>query len=531
MSASPTHPTPIHPSALIHPSRVHTLVVLGGLLTLASLWPPPANAIQPVVVNTYPQEMGSQYPGMAENAADVQAVAVVTGDHVYAGTAAGLYRLDGQAWVPVPKFVGKAISLVAGNEKQTLLVVCDGKLLALSGEVLAPLPGKGPYDSLRANAGRIVLTGQEGLFLLQGDHFAADTDLQRATGADHRVFQWAASVDGTEIAAAQTGLFRRKAGAPWEMLFPKQGTRRWAPEHVTAAGFDQAGRLWFAAPQGVGCLESGAWRLYAGGDGLPYNGFTSMAFDPGGHVWFGTDRGAVAFDGKHWAYREGKRWLPDNSVRQIAVTREGTVIAATPHGVGVIERKPIRFAEKVRFFEDEIDKRHRRTPWEYVLSVSLKRSGDTSQWTQHDSDNDGQWTGMYGAAECFAYAATKDPKAKQRATKAFEALRFLGQVTQGGTHPAPKGFPARCILPTSGPDPNTWQCYSIEADRQEQSRDSLWKVAAIRAGPTGATESGIGSATPARTSSMGIIISMPATTTSWPKRRRKRSASAKSCAS
>ena len=61
---------------------------------------------------------------------------------------------------------------------------------------------------------------------------------------------------------------------------------------------------------------------------------------------------------------------------------------------------------------------------------------------------------MYGAGECFAYAATKDPKAKRRATAAFEALRFLSQVTQGGSNPGPAGFPARSILPTSGRNPN-----------------------------------------------------------------------------
>ncbi|MCJ7638688.1 MAG: hypothetical protein MUO70_02185, partial [Euryarchaeota archaeon] len=38
------------------------------------------------------------------------------------------------------------------------------------------------------------------------------------------------------------------------------------------------------------------------------------------------------------------------------------------------------------------------------------------EWTNGDSDNDGLWTSMYGAGECFAYAATKDPKAKERAT-------------------------------------------------------------------------------------------------------------------
>ena len=111
-------------------------------------------------------------------------------------------------------------------------------------------------------------------------------------------------------------------------------------------------------------------------------------------------------------------------------------------------------AQKAKVFEEAIDKYHRRTPYGYVLSVALNNPGDVSQWTQHDSDNDGLWTSMYGAGECFAYAATKDPAAKQRATAAFEAVRFLSEVTQGGTHPAPPGFPARTILPADGEDPN-----------------------------------------------------------------------------
>src|SRR5690606_4107936 len=87
--------------------------------------------------------------------------------------------------------------------------------------------------------------------------------------------------------------------------------------------------------------------------------------------------------------------------------------------------------------------------------------------------NDGLWTAMYGAGECYAYAATGDPKAKARAKKAFEALRFLNTVTQGGTDPAPKGFAARTILPTDGPNPNDGR---IERDRREQEEDTLWKA-------------------------------------------------------
>jgi hypothetical protein len=80
---------------------------------------------------------------------------------------------------------------------------------------------------------------------------------------------------------------------------------------------------------------------------------------------------------------------------------------------------------------------------------------------------------MYGAGECFAYAATQDAKAKERAAKAFEALRFLQKVTQGGPHAPPKGYIARTIRPAEWPDPNVGR---LERDREEQKRDRLWKV-------------------------------------------------------
>ena len=99
--------------------------------------------------------------------------------------------------------------------------------------------------------------------------------------------------------------------------------------------------------------------------------------------------------------------------------------------MGRIEQKRTTFAEKARFFEDEIDKRHRRTEYGYVLGVQVRTPGDPTDFTQHDSDNDGLWTSMYGAGECFR-CASGDEQGCRRAAAAFEALRFLGTVTQGG---------------------------------------------------------------------------------------------------
>jgi hypothetical protein len=297
-----------------------------------------------------------------------------------------------------------------------------------------------------------------------------------------------ALASGSVYARTEAGWLRREGGEwrpasappptpsvkPPAGFQPRDGDRSWAPHEVRGTARDTRGRFWFASPQGVGSFDGRAWKLYTGYEGLPYNDFTTVAAGEDGVVWFGTTRGAIRFDGTNWEYRQGRRWLPDDHVQGIAVTPEGHAWIATPKGLGLIERRPSTLAEKAAFFEAEIDRRHRRTPYGYVLSVSLKRPGDKSEWTQHDSDNDGLWTGMYGAGECFAYAATKDPAAKRRARAAFEALRFLSTVTQGGSHPAPPGFPARSILPTSGPDPN--RVYTRQRDEERRARDPLWKI-------------------------------------------------------
>ena len=286
--------------------------------------------------------------------------------------------------------------------------------------------------------------------------------------------QTATARDGRVAAAAAGGLFLKRNGAPWQRLFPKAGNRSWAPDDVRAVAFDSRGRLWFASPQGAGCLDGNQWTLYTGADGLPYDDFTSLAAGEDGVVWFGTHIGAIRFDGKTWEYRQGRRWLPDDDVRAIAVGAAGDAWIATGKGLSHIERRPMTLAEKAQFFEKEIDLRHRRTPYGYVLEVQLKKAGDPSEWVQHDSDNDGLWTAMYGAGECFSAAATGSEEARRRAIAAFEALRFLGTVTQGGPHPAPRGFVARSILPASGPDPNRED--SLEHDRQmRETRDRLWK--------------------------------------------------------
>jgi hypothetical protein len=131
-------------------------------------------------------------------------------------------------------------------------------------------------------------------------------------------------------------------------------------------------------------------------------------------------------------------------------------------------------AKKAAFYEDEIDRLIKRTPFGYVSGAVLDKPGDKRNPQPVDSDNDGLWTAMYGASQCFAYAVTQSPDHRKRARQAFEALRFLQTVTQGDEHSPPVGYVARTILPASGPDPNVGR---IEQDRRSQAEeDRLWKV-------------------------------------------------------
>lgn len=447
---------------------------IASLLLAAWLWAPGVRA--EIRVGVFAQQVATVY-GAAQGlpSEETCAVAVTAGGEVYARTRQGLARFRGGRWAPVQAFSGAPVEAITARGEQ-LLVSFRGALWRWHEDratKLASLPPGAVVRGLAAGPTVLVATDR-GLMELRGARFAPVEPLHRLMGQARGVRQVAVAPDGRIAVAAESGLYLRLASEEWRALDPHQGSRSWAPRDVRGVAFDSQGRLWFASPQGAGCLEK-QWSLYTGSEGLPYDDFTTVAAGEHGCVWLGTRRGAIRYDGRHWEYRQGRRWLPDDEVRGIAVSPEGHAWFATPKGVGLIEQRPMTLERKARFFEDEIDRRHRRTPFGYVDSVRLKRPGDLSEWVQRDSDNDGLWTSMYGAGECFAYAATRDPTARKRARAAFEALRFLSLVTQGGRPPAPPGFVARTILPADGPNPNL--VYTRQRDEtMRATRDRLWKI-------------------------------------------------------
>lgn len=278
---------------------------------------------------------------------------------------------------------------------------------------------------------------------------------------------------GAEIAvAAADGLYVGD-GEQWTLVLPVQGSVRWAPIDVRAVAYDDLGQLWFAAPQGVGCrLADGQWRLFTGQDGLPFADFTCMAAGPHG-VWFGTTNGAIRFHEDRFEYRQGRRWLLHNHVHDIAVDADGTAWFATPAGISAIIRRPVTLSGKARIYTEDIERYHRYTKLGYVSWAFMDAPGAKDTAKARYTDNDGHYTGKYLATASLAYAATKDPQQKANARKAFQALAFLSEVTEGGTHPAPKGFIARTVRPITEPNPNPDYDHSYDVRRNKA--DTLWK--------------------------------------------------------
>jgi hypothetical protein len=465
MGSKPPAPRPERSRAALAPARIALLGIVAFSAAAGG------GEAEDAAGGRYLQERSERLPLPPEaRGRKIRALAVGAGGRVHLGLAgdAGDARSgDGpELWVGAH---GRALFSIRGGALERSL---DGERRRL-----APLPDAllGASElAAAADGARAAIACTFGVFNLEGERFARDAAASAVLGPSPAPRSVALGPQDRIAIAAAGGLFEKSEGS-WRRLFPGDGRRSWGFEDARAAVYDARGRLWFASPQGAGCREpDGAWRLFEGRDGLPSNDFTCIAACPDGAIWFGTRKGAIRFDGKVWEYRQGRRWLPDDEVLAIAIDGDGAAWFATSAGLGRIHRQPMTLAEKARGFEDEIDRRHRRTPYGYVGGVSLERPGETSAFRQHDSDNDGLWTAMYGAGECYAWAATRDPAARRRARAAFEALRFLGEVTQGGEHAPPKGFVARSILPADGPDPNAG---GLERDRRfRDERDRRWKL-------------------------------------------------------
>jgi hypothetical protein len=272
---------------------------------------------------------------------------------------------------------------------------------------------------------------------------------------------------GYQVLAAQNGLYSfDEETKQWHRVLPADHRYSWSLSNVKVMIVDSKNRLWFGSDQGIGYKDKGKWHLFTGMEGLPYKKFTCIEADEKGNVWFGTEKGVFRTDGKSFAYRFSRRWLPNDYVNDMAVQKDGIAWIATNGGISKIESIEMTFEQKADYFTQQVEKRHNRMG--FIAHCSLKERYNIDSWTHAISDNDGLYTAMYGAAQAFRYAVTREKEAKELATRSFNACKWLVDITHE------KGFPARVIIPVDWPEPVNEQ-YGREYNKRKQKEDPFWK--------------------------------------------------------
>jgi len=393
------------------------------------------------------QEYHEAYPiGQEAGSDDVREIAADGAGGVWAGTRAGVYRLDSgtKQW---SELMGKAdagpvYDIVVDHAGTVWIGAWNGMYRSTTNGLLRVKQIDRPIAALCVTENEVIGLGGAGIW-----HVTNDTCTYKEMPHSRHIRAALADKSGGLWIATGMGLYRhtdtgyKLYQAESELLGPD----------VHDIAYARDGSLWIGGLGGVTIYEGdNRVRSFTPADGLSSVSIRCVAQGPDGEMWVGTDCGIGRYDGRSWSVRHSKRWLLSDDVRDIAFDSQGTAWIATDKGVSAIKRKSMRLAEKADYFLDVCLARHVREPG-LVGKCSLSVPGDTSTWQPRDDDNDGQYTGMYLAAESFRYAATKDPRAKTNAKKAFEVLRFLQTVS--GT----PGFVARTVIPspwTKMADPN-----------------------------------------------------------------------------
>ncbi len=218
-----------------------------------------------------------------------------------------------------------------------------------------------------------------------------------------------------------------------------------APAAVKLQRYPQKVRTFFSLsdPQVPSGLLSNAVQL-------PCGGITAAVVATDGATWLGTTQGLVRLDvtapeRDRRQYFAGRRYLPDDQVLNLLPDSLRGVWVRTATGVSHLEFQPMTLAQKAQSFEQRIRARHDR--YGLVADCLLTRPGDLSSSRPLDNDNDGLWTAIYAAAECFRYRVTHSPEALANARKSIGAILFLEEVA------GRRGFPARSFICKGDPMP------------------------------------------------------------------------------
>lgn len=408
--------------------------------------------------STFPQYMSIDITGTNGHIHDsIQSIAV-SGNTVWAASEHGLVTLDNTAniaskWKTVDSL--KAMHLcsdgsggvIAASDKGFFKIDSGGKPSALDGLVQE----KGVWVERASKGGYWCLTSQNLIRWHSGvmetysasddmlmDYFTEDGRGRVFVGARLRTGAYSSGERGTKISYIRR-LLRLEGNKLVSVSGIKNSFGRSVSDELLCAAADKPGHVWIGTPNGI-LITDGAnfWDSMDGREGMPYVETNCITMEKDGTLWTGSSEGVCRMQGGKWSYFRGRRWLPNDDVHSIAPDGSGGAWVATSGGAAHIVAKPINLQDKAAHYEDITLMRHNRNG--YVTICNLKDPDDLSSFQVEASDNDGLWSSVYAAGECFRYAATKDPDARALAQKSMTAIQDLEKFS------GIPGYPARAIV-------------------------------------------------------------------------------------
>ncbi len=272
--------------------------------------------------------------------------------------------------------------------------------------------------------GAIWIAAQNGLFVLKRgkDILEKIDDVPAPVDEAAAYTQTAAALSGDKLWSFDGRKWR------WEW------TQFLLGPHPTSLAYGDDGSLIIGGAECVHLMTANGLKRIDGDDGLPFNKINDISVEPNGMIaWMATDKGVM----RDRSYYAGPRWQTGERVFYIDAFDNGAVFA-DDKGIIIIRLEDWTLKRKAEHFQAQVYPRHDRHG--LVAGVSLNQPGNLDSYIQRSDDNDGLWTAMYLASQCFRYAVTQDPLVKEQAWKHFEAMEKLESIT------GISGFPARSYV-------------------------------------------------------------------------------------
>ena len=358
-----------------------------------------------------------------------------------------------------------------GKMKKTAIAAskifsADGKIYAAIGNTLAEVKkGKAKKIAEFDTPVKDISVGLDGsfwlitdshLYLKKEDGFEAIVSLPESTGCVAALDNKSKYGETVYIGSSVEGFMSMKGKRRhWAELIPEMTPV--LSRSINCIAIDSLGHVWVGSDEGLNIYD-GRNFWFNGNDfySVPAGSFNDMFFAKDGKKYFATNTGIVTLIEGKISYLSFGAWLMHPTVTKITVSDNGTIAAVTPRGISIITTKIMTLEEKAAHYDAMAVKYFTRNEG-YQVTRELRKYGDLDSGWLPNSDNDGLFTGLYCASQCFRYAVTGSEEAKANAKRAVEAMIKLTEIT------GKKGFTARATR------------YSHEENFMTESREE-WHI-------------------------------------------------------